>query len=71
VPARIFHESPSRDRKDGSATGQPQGLGPGGAGLCARLNTIQAGTEAGPTSTSQGLRPENARKDAHIRGRSR
>jgi len=26
--ARIMHETPSRDRGDGRATGQPQGLGP-------------------------------------------
>jgi len=26
--ARIMHEAPSRDRGDGRATGQPQGLGP-------------------------------------------
>ena len=52
--ARIFHELPSRDREDGFATGQPQGLGP----------------EAYLNSTSHGVRPEDARKDAHIRDRS-
>jgi len=26
--ARVMHETPSRDRGDGRATGQPQGLGP-------------------------------------------
>jgi len=30
------------------------GRGPGGAGLCARLKTIQAGTEAGPHRSSAG-----------------
>jgi hypothetical protein len=53
--AHIMHETPSRDRGDGRATGQPQGLGP----------------EAYFISTSQGSRPEDARKDGHIRGRSR
>ena len=53
--ARIFHELPSRDREDGLATGQPQGLGP----------------EAYLNSTSQGVRPEDARKDGRLRGRSR
>ena len=52
---RMFHELPSRDRKDGLATGQPQGVGP----------------EAYLNGTSQGATPEDARKDAHIRGRSR
>jgi len=31
------------------------GLGRGGAGLCARLKTIQAGMEAGPTDPWPGL----------------
>jgi len=53
--ARIMHETPSRGRGDGRATGQPQGLGP----------------EAYFFSTLQGARPEDARKDGHIRGRSR
>ena len=53
--ARIMHETPSRDRGDGRATGQPQGLAP----------------EAYLFSTSQGARPEDARKDGHLRGRSR
>ncbi len=52
--ARMFHELLSRDRQDGHATGQPQCVGHGGAGLCARLKTIQAGTEAGPTDTWSG-----------------
>jgi hypothetical protein len=50
----MFHELQSRDREDGRATGQPQGVGP----------------EAYLTGTSQGVTPEDARKDAHIRGRS-
>jgi len=52
--ARMFHELLSRDREEGRAIGQPQGVGLGGAGLCARLKTIQAGTEAGPTDTWPG-----------------
>ncbi len=45
----------SRERGEGCATGQPQGIG----------------SEAYLNSTSQGPIPEDARKDAHIRGRSR
>jgi hypothetical protein len=52
---RMFHELPSRDRGDGGATGQPQGVGP----------------EAYLNGTSQGATPEDARKDCHIRGRSK
>jgi hypothetical protein len=50
-----FHELQSRDREDGRATGQPQGVGP----------------EAYLNGTSQGATPEDARKDAQTRGRSR
>ncbi len=53
--ARIFHESLSRDHEDGCATGQPQGVG----------------SEAYLNGTSQGPTPEDARKDGHIRGRSK
>ena len=53
--ARMFHELLSRDREDGSATGQPQGVE----------------SEAYLNGTSQGATPEDARKDGHIRGRSR
>jgi len=53
--ARIFHELLSRDQEDGRATGQPQG----------------AGSEAYLNGTSQGPTPEDARKDGHIRGRSK
>ena len=53
--ARIFHEWLSRDREDGRATWQPQGVGP----------------EAYLNGTSQGSTPEDARKDGHIRGRSK
>jgi len=53
--ARIFHELLSRDREDGHATGQPQGVG----------------SEAYLNGTSQGPTPEDARKDGHIRGRSK
>ena len=53
--ARIFHESLSRDYEDGRATGQPQGVG----------------AEAYLNGTSQGQTAEDARKDVHIRGRSK
>jgi hypothetical protein len=52
--ARIIHETVSRDREDGCPTWQPQGLE----------------SEAYLNSTSQGSRPEDARKDGHIHGRS-
>ena len=52
--ARIVHESVSRDHEDGRATGQPQGLE----------------SEAYLNGTSQVSRPEDARKDGHIHGRS-
>ncbi len=53
--ALLFHELLSRDREDGRATGQPQGVGP----------------EAYLNGTLQGPTPEDARKDVHIRGRRR
>ena len=53
--ARIFHELLSRDRGDGCATWQPQGVG----------------SEAYLSGTSQVPTPEDARKVGHIRGRSR
>jgi hypothetical protein len=52
---RIFHELLSRDHEDGCATWQPQGVG----------------SEAYLNGTSQGPTPEDARKDGHIRGRSK
>ena len=51
----MFHELLSRDPEDGRATWQPQGVG----------------SEAYLNGTSQEATPEDARKDAHIRGRSR
>ncbi|MDH3851386.1 MAG: hypothetical protein OEV25_03260 [Deltaproteobacteria bacterium] len=45
----------SRDHEDGRATGQPQGVG----------------SEAYLNGTSQGPTSEDARKDGHIRGRSK
>ena len=51
----MFHELLSRDREDGRATGQPQGVG----------------SEAYLNGTSQEPTPEDARKDVHILGRSR
>jgi hypothetical protein len=53
--ARIFHELLWREHEDGCATWQPQGVGP----------------EACLNGTSQGSTPEDARKDGHIRGRSK
>jgi len=53
--ARMFYELLSRDREDGRATGEPQGVGP----------------EAYLNGPSQGPIPEDARKDGHIRGRSK
>ena len=55
LTTRIFHELLSRDHEDGRATGQPQGVG----------------SEAYLNGTSQGPTPEDARKDGHIRGRSK
>jgi hypothetical protein len=52
---RMFHELLSRDREDGSATGQPQGVGP----------------EAYLNGRSQGATPDDARKEGHIHGRSK
>jgi len=51
----MFDELLSRDREDGRATGQPQGVAP----------------EAYLNGTSQGMTSEDARKDGHIRGRSK
>jgi len=53
--ARKFHELLWRDLEDGRATGHPQGVGP----------------EAYLNGTSQGSTPEDARKDGHIRDRSK
>ena len=52
---RILHELLSRDYEDGRATWQPQGVG----------------SEAYLNGTSQEPTPEDARKDGHIRRRSR
>jgi hypothetical protein len=52
---RIFYELLSRDHEDGRATWQPQGVG----------------FEAYLNGTSQGPTPEDARKNGHIRGRSK
>jgi len=51
----MFHELLSRDHEDGCATGQPQGVA----------------TETYLSGTSQGPKPEDAREDDHIRGRSK
>jgi hypothetical protein len=50
LQARITHELVLRDCEDERTTGQPQGLE----------------SEAYLNSTSQGSRPEDARKDVHI-----
>jgi hypothetical protein len=55
ILAEIFHELLSRDHEDGRATGQPQGVG----------------SEGYLNGTSQVPTPEDARKDGHIRGRSK
>ncbi len=57
--ARMFHELLSRDHEDGRATEQ----------LVPRHRGI--GSEAYLDGTSQGPTPEDARKDGHIRGRSK
>ena len=59
----MFHELLSRDREDECATWQPPGVGSE-----AYLN----GTSQGPPVLSEveGT-PEDARKDGHIRGRSK
>ena len=53
--ARIFHELLSRDRGDGRATWEQQGVG----------------SEAYLNGTSQEPTSEDPRKNGHIRGRSR
>jgi len=53
--SRMFHELLLRDREDGLATGQPQGVGP----------------EVYLNGTSQGKTSEDTRKAGHIRGRSK
>ena len=55
----IFHELLSRDHEDGCATGQ----------LVPRYRGI--GSEAYLNGTSQVPTSEDARKDGHIRGRSK
>ena len=66
--ARIFHELLSRDHEDGRATRS--------AGACAACRATVPrhrgiGSEAYLNGTSQGPIPEDARKDGHIRGRSK
>ena len=51
----MFHELLSRDREDGRATEQPQGVGP----------------EAYLNGTSQGAIAEDAREGGHIPARSK
>jgi hypothetical protein len=61
--ARLFHELLSRDHEDGRATWQPQGVGSE-----AYLNGTSQGEPV--LSVVEGT-PEDARKDVHIRGRSK
>ena len=58
----MFHELQSRDREDGLATGQPQGVG---------AEAYLTGTSQSELvlSVAEGT-SEDARQDAHIRGRS-
>ena len=56
---RIFDKLPQRDRGDGRATWQPSRAYRG------------IGSEAYMNGTSQEPTPEDARKDGHVRGRSR
>jgi hypothetical protein len=51
----MSHELVSRGHEDGRATVQPEGVG----------------SEAYLNGTPQGPTPEDARKDGHIRGRSK
>ena len=62
--ARMFHELMSRDHDDGRATRS--------AGACAACRVIAGARTRGVLdSTSQGARPEDAREDDLICGRSR
>jgi hypothetical protein len=61
--ARILHELLSRDHEDGSATWQPQGVGPE-----AYLNGTSQGE---PVLSEVEGTSEDARKDDHIRVRSK
>jgi len=69
----MFHESLSRDHEDGRATGQPSR---GTAGLVSVPERYVAGG-ACPACPERSLgepvegTPEDARKDGHIRGRSK
>ncbi|MFA9614511.1 MAG: hypothetical protein ACERK9_11250, partial [Deltaproteobacteria bacterium] len=72
--ARIFHELLSRDHEDGRACPPSRAcsLRRGGRAtwqLVPRYRGI--GSEAYLNGTSQGSTPEDARKDGHIRGRSK
>ena len=59
----MFHELRSRDREDGFATGQPQGVG---------HEAYMNGTSQGePVLSEAEGTSEDARKEGHIRGRSR
>ena len=70
--ARIVHESVSRDQEDGCACPPSRALRRGGRAtwqLVPRYRGI--GAEAYLNGTSQEPTPEDARKDGHIRGRSK
>ena len=65
----MFDELMSRDREDGGGNAQGQCAGDGPPGLTTG-QPQGVGPEAYLNGTSQGSTPEDARKDAHIRGRS-
>ena len=57
---------PAGNRAQRNRLRRVHGLGRGGAGLCARLKTIQAGMEAGPTDPWPGDRGEDGRRGRSI-----
>jgi hypothetical protein len=63
--ARIFHELLSRDREDGRATWQPSRVAAGFRGVPEWY--VAGGACPEPVEGT----PEDARKDGHIRGRSK
>jgi hypothetical protein len=63
--ARIFHELLSRDHETGRATWQPSRVTAGFRGVLERY--VAGGACPEPVEGT----PEDARKDGHIRGRSK
>jgi hypothetical protein len=67
---RIFHELPARGRKDGLATGQPQGLE--SLTVRRRVNlSLACRSKARGRAASCSESLQLGEKDAHIRGHSR